>query len=178
MAGKLKRWITEETFDDVRLWIHKLVHNFRKQYGGDFYELLAEANFIFACSLDKFDPNRARLTTFLHRKITGGLIDYKKKQWARGEVSIEDMPEHQFISKRAHTFLIEFLDELDIDARLVVQQILQPDPVLVMILQSKQGLRYARRGLRQYFMTKQGWSSEQVDDAFWQITTALWKFIR
>lgn len=176
MAGRLRQWIAEESYHDVKHWIQRIVRMYQRRKGGDFYELLAEANFIFAVQLDNFDPNKGRLTTFLYHKIWGGLLDYNKRRKKHPEEYIEELPHEKLVVHHTN-FLVDFLDEIGKDARLVVQQVLQPDPILMMILQNKDGLRCARRSLREYFVTKHEWSYDRVDNAFWDITTALWKFI-
>lgn len=172
--SRLQQWLDTETYNDVRGWIQTIVSKFQRKYGGDYYELLAEANFLFALHLKDYDPERSSLTYFLEQRIRGGLIDYNKKKWKHPEAYIEELHPSTFISRRQHTFLVDLLDSIGRDARTVVQKILQPDPILMMILQRKDGLRAARRGLREYFNSKHSWSQDRIDDAFWDLTVSLW----
>ena len=173
--GRLKQYVAECAYEDMRGLITEVTKRFIKKHGGDFYEHLAEANYRFAIALDDYDPNRAQFTTFIWHRIYGGLCDYRKRRWRKPELYIEELVEHDWSIRKNYNFLVDFMDMLDKDARIVVRHVMQPDLTLRMILDQKQGLRAARRGLREYLRLKYRWGYNRIDDAFWDITSALWK---
>lgn len=175
MGRLLKSWLAEEAYLDIKAWIQKIVWEVVKSRGGgyDLYdELIAEANYIFAASLDRYDPKRTELTTYVYHQVYNGLRNYQSKR--RPEVYLEDLEPDSFVCYRSHCFLVDLLDSIGQDGRVVVRSILQPDVSLLEILRSKEGLRAARRGIRDYLHKHHQWSLDRIDDAFWSITTALW----
>ena len=185
MLSALQRYFMEETYDDVRLWIFDIVHQYAKRYGGDFHELIGEANYLFVVNLPEFDPAKGSLTNFLRLKIWYGLQDTDKrgkrhKDWKQ-ELSIEDFPNEEWMLKyvkpcfshRALEFMLDLFSTIGEDGRQVVSSLLYPDEKLAKILLSKNGWRIERRALRDYLSKYHKWDEDRIDDAFWSITQAL-----
>ena len=60
----------EQTYLDVEKLIKHIVWKFQRKYGGDFEELLGEANLLFILAYNDYDKEKAKFSTWLTFYIT------------------------------------------------------------------------------------------------------------
>ncbi len=74
MEAILRKDVLTETYDNVKYLIFKIVWKFKGRYGGNFEELLAEANLLYILAYDTHDETLSALSTWLYTKIWKGLL--------------------------------------------------------------------------------------------------------
>lgn len=80
---KASKFGLTETYNDVEKLIYFVCHRFRKKYGGEFDELLSEANEIYMDAYRSHDPERGPFHKHLQAKIWGGMISTLRKRLQR-----------------------------------------------------------------------------------------------
>ena len=70
----------EQTYADVEKLIKKVVWDFKKRYGGDFQELLGEAELSFVMAYKSWEKDRVKFTTYLCKSIKNNLLRKHQEQ--------------------------------------------------------------------------------------------------
>ena len=76
------------TYEDVERLVHHTAHAFQRRCGGDYEELLSEANVIYAATYRSYDPTRynCKFATALRNNIWYGLMDaYRTRTAAQAD---------------------------------------------------------------------------------------------
>ena len=68
-----------KNYKQVRSLILDTCNRFQNKHGGDFNELVAEANLCFVIAYNDYDPARSQFSMWLRWKIWHGLLDMTKK---------------------------------------------------------------------------------------------------
>ena len=69
-----------ETFYDVKNLLHKIVHKFRRRYGGDYQELFSQASLYYVKAYNTFDPSRGSFTKRIGYNVWMDLLSEKRRQ--------------------------------------------------------------------------------------------------
>lgn len=181
MSKTLQKEILTETYEDMRLLIKGIVAGFWKLNGGDFEDLMSQANLIFIEAIDKYDPSEAELSTWLTIKITNELRNYVKdnsdfvrRNYERIYLSHKSINDENFTEPRptlnTNFSVVEFLDKLSSDAHVVVWLFLTtPREILDTILNEKIRANRVAACIRNRLknrLRQMGWSMSRVRLAF------------
>ncbi len=179
---------SEETYEEVRDLIYHMVHLFRRRHGGDWDELVAEANFIYAKAYRGFDPdNGCPFTDYLCVSIYRGLLRCKQKEMKEKQLVPISLDMRTDTSDNAKlvdilpdltpdiSAIIRQIEELPDDASIVIDLIISsPKEFLSVLLDS--GPMYnvkCWRGILRRYLRKMGWTNRRVSESFDDIGNAL-----
>jgi hypothetical protein len=155
----------------VQRLLFKIVHKFQRFHGGDFDELMCEANYHYVRALQNYDPEKARFSTWCTIKVLNGLKDYHSRQaryLSLYKQEGEEMP-LELAPERRHGNLGALLSELSEDACYVAK-------LAMMSARSEHCNRphvFRRRSWITRFLLDMGWSGERIMEAFGEIKQAL-----
>ncbi len=169
----------EATYEDVKDLIHWSVSKFVRQYGGDFEDLVGEANLIFA---ELYAGTGRAFVRQGNRSFTSALawlishqlrdqLRYRIYRKNRCAVTYkETTPERPDQNQRQ--WLTDFVDELSADAVTIVKIILEtPDTVLRQELEDIREVQ-PKKSLMAY-LKQLGWSIDRIKHSFREIEEAL-----
>ncbi len=169
---------TTETYRDIRNLIFDTVWKFQKQYGGDFDEMVAEANLIYMKCFISHNPNKSRFSTWLRFHLWKGLIDFKRfireeNKYVRIE-RFEEIENFHLYPAPSYIPLWDLVSELSNDAKTIVSLILEP-PGIMQSAALRKGTAPCniKRALQIHLSYILGWSANQIKDSFQEITTVL-----
>ncbi len=162
----LEKKLSQASYLRVQKMIWGIVNRFVKKYGGDREEYLGEANVAFVRAWKAFDPEKARLTTWVH-----ALLSLKRKE----ATEATRMPERdRGYDVSNHTSPQDFdlfstLGELSSDAAELACLALSPPQHL----RVREGdFEEAKRAIAGHLMDR-GWSGERVVRAMEEVRGAL-----
>ena len=169
---------TTETYWDIKNLIFDTVWKFQQRYGGDFDEMVAEANLIYIQAFLSHNPNKSQFSTWLRFILWKGLIDFKR--FIREEnkhIKIEHFEEIENFYSYPAPLYIPFWDlvsGLSDDAKTIVQLILEP-PEIMQSAALKKGTApcNVKRALRIHLSYILGWSANQIKESFAEITAVI-----
>jgi len=171
----------DEAYKLVKNLIFHQVHKFRNQYGGEFDELVGEANEAFVRGHQQFcrgtSPTgrviEADYGTEIRRWVWYTLFDKMRTRVRRqNHTPMEAICDRDFAAP-ATTHNTEWAEELSDDARYAVELVLHPPEAIEATAEAKGGEpRNYRSTVRQYLRT-QGWAVARVNEAFSEIKGAL-----
>jgi DNA-directed RNA polymerase specialized sigma24 family protein len=186
---RLQQWMIEQTYYDFENLIYDVCHKFQRRYGGNFDDLHSECNDLFLSILKSFDPHKAKLSTWLRKKLWFGLLDLHKKGKRRknyqpdislnsisedSETDLRDSPiKNISYEDNFNLFWVELLDVVDEDAKAILDCITSPDANMMALFQKVTGARSEKRAIKKYFVEHHSWSEEKVYGAFNSIFNGL-----
>src|SRR3990167_6357578 len=100
--------------------IYLLIHRFQLRYGGDWNELVSEANEHYTRALTTYDPTRAKLTTHIGYRIWKGLLETARTKGRRANILKQVDSDLDGHCSRCPFDPTLFLSELSEDAALIV----------------------------------------------------------
>lgn len=171
-----------ETYEDVERLICKTVWDFIRRYGGDFDELLSEANIGFLKAYDAFDSTKGQFSTLLVVTIWRRLchtFEIKDRERHRGGVSLDSETKNGPLSttiaaKQPRRFsLDEFTEGFADDAKYVLNMILNAPSDFEMIVNSKGGEARNWRSSLKSHLYDIGWTATRIAETFQDIAAAL-----
>lgn len=187
-----------ETYEECLDLIRSVVWKVIRTYGGDFDELMSEANVAFLDAYRTFDGSSA-FTSWLHTRVWYSCVSFvrdrleeqSRYKWREAEratvdgISIRSIGDASLASESIHngvenvpdrrsTWRIgDLLEELGEDARLVVSLTLETPPDLERVYQAKGAQpRNLRSSLRQY-LAEMGWTAVRIAESFNEVRRAL-----
>jgi RNA polymerase sigma factor (sigma-70 family) len=188
----------EETYNECLDLIRSVVWKVIRQYGGDFDELMSEANAAFLDAYRTFDGSSA-FTSWLHTRVWYSCVSfvrdrleeqsrYKWREAERatvdgisiksiGDASLADESIHNGVEnvpdRRSTWRVSDLLEELGEDARMVVSLTLETPTELARIAEQKGGQpRNLRSSLRQH-LAEMGWTAVRIAESFSEVRRAL-----
>lgn len=143
-----------ETYLDVQKFIYSIVHQFVRQYGGEFADLCADANIGFMDAVNKWDASKAAFTTYLRIRIWAVLIDRRRKELSRNARCGRINMDLTTVGNRDNSFSLDkFTEELSEDGRVMAEAAVRnPDIV-------------SKAGLSRHFK-QMGWNQSRIQSAF------------
>jgi hypothetical protein len=178
----------EETYEEVRKLIYHMVHLFRRKHGGDFEELVAEANLAFAKAYRKYDYTfGCPFTSYLCVAIYRHLLRKKQKEMRRKKlwsVSIDQLMGSEGYGTIAASivddvgdtsYLVSRLEELSDDASTVVDLIVASPKEFASVVADSGGATGCNRwrGILREYLRGMGWTNLRVSESFDEIGYAL-----
>lgn len=158
-------------YEPRKIWIRKLVSKYNKRYGGDWDELYAEALWLFVIAAHTWNSRKGTLNKHISYRIWVGLREFqrRKAQQHNRHVTLEDIPKEMISYQRSH--FLDFFDALSTDAKIIVNHVLRPEMKLSRLIADRDGMRVARRALREYLRNK--WDADRINDAFADLEQAI-----
>jgi DNA-directed RNA polymerase specialized sigma subunit len=148
--------------------IQKIAWSFHKTTGLPIDDLIGEASLAYATWLPKYDPKKARLSTFMYIRIKCHLIDYCKKQNEYYLKSPEDAQTTIDSFSSSHENRIIFKSAIENGSEEIKY-------LVWMIFQSpSEFLGYGGRGKVKDKLRKEGWTWDQI----WKTFTEMRKLLR
>lgn len=147
-----------ERYKEVRGLIYWCVNKFRKRYGGDAREMIAEGELAFVRAVRTFDESRGKFSTYLVRCIWRTLADTTRKKRVTVEwASLKD------IEDQRRPGLMDAIKELSWDTQTVARLLIEDVKV-----QPRH-----RLGAVWTFLRSAGWSAKRIGESFKEIREAL-----
>ena len=187
-----------DTYEELRPLIYATVSKFKNRYGGDFDEMLAEANLRFALTYEKnqrdpswFANRGVPFGAALQRHIWNTLFDAYRVKARRHRIgpalSIDtggkdlesgardkiDLPDHRTPSD--YNWLAEFATRLAEDAAICLRLIFDAPPEVAVEAEAKGGTPRNIRSTVRAALARQGWDRDRIVGAFEEIESALAK---
>jgi len=169
---------TTETYFDIQNLIFDTVWKFQRQNGGDFDEMVAEANLIYMKAFLSHNPNKSQFSTWLRFALWKGLIDFRR--FIREEnryINIKHFEEiENFHLYPASTYIPfwDLISELSDDAKTIVDLILEPPEIMQSAaLRKGNAPCNIKTALRTHLSYVLGWSANQIKNSFQEIAAVL-----
>jgi len=186
-----------ETYEEVEMLVYSIVHKFKKKYGGDFEELLSEANYLFLLVYDSYCESIGEFTTWLHFRIWKGLLDHLgkdiklRKNIIYGDLDstgdygkdsqdinndFNQIPQNKIQETcQQNHFMLNLKSYLSMESKDVIRLVLDmPNDLLIMSMKKGNSPRNVKSSLRQY-LKERGWKKTEINDCFSEIKEALLK---
>ncbi len=164
-AMSLMQDTANESYLDVERLVNGCVWRFIKKYGGEFEEVKASADLLFAVAFRTFDPAKARLTTWVQYRIERGLGDLLHKKMEKDK-RLTQVPADLNLQIHHEKFDVEaFCKELSADAAHVVEMLVNDVPWSNNPLRVKKALEHV--------LQAEGWTWGRIRKSFNEIRSAL-----
>lgn len=170
--------VLEVTYEDIRTVLYDLVYKFRRRYGGDFSELVSDANAYFMQAYASYngDYGSSFSTWFYYRTWRRMLSDLRQRRLqSRKRLYLDNEVMGRYPAKRYDFNMDEFAEGLSQDAKKVIGLLVCP-PLDVKLSCARRGdhnaaLHY-RRAMCEY-LKDVGWPKERIAQAFEEISNEL-----
>lgn len=164
-----------ETYQDLQALIKSMARRFCQAYNMPLDEGLSLAHEAFLESFLSFQSNRGKFHSYVCQKILSKLYEWNRTTVRRNILGPrENVPMETLTEKQQQQWLVDFLDSLTEEARMVVQLVLDPPRDIIHCLIEKGDATPARwRSAIKEFLSDMGWTREQVTKTFSEIRKAL-----
>ncbi len=163
----------EETYKDTERLIKYIVGKFHHKYGGDFDELMCEANELFVMAYKTQDDNRGpfrkRLPYYLWTRLQEKLWKKLRRQHTIKQIQAN----LELVQDKMFNFE-HFVDSMSQDAQIIMTILFDPMPD--MILAIRQHGRKTPNRMRKALvevLEDIGWGATRIRHTFSEITKAL-----
>lgn len=173
----------DDLYEDVRLLIWSLCHQFAKKYGGDVEEHFANANSLFMRAFQAYEPEKGgAFSTILRAHVWGGLLDMVRLASTRNaKLPRTSDVEINYAVDRHHFDVLAFKRSLSRDAALVVHMTLMMQGRFERTLAGieKAGKKKAQaksnkmRLILQRELLDWGWERDRIKAAFRELSLEL-----
>lgn len=149
--------VTDQDYLSLRNMLCKIVLKIQNKYGGDFDDLMSEANECFMLACHSHNPNKSRLITWVHQKVWYGLLEsarvHAKRNKRYAPANLENV-------QSKLTFDVErLLSEVSADAANIINLIVYDN-------------KDKRSAVIQHLLSI-GWAAERILESFREIKDAL-----
>lgn len=151
-----------ESYEDVRLLIYSTIHRFIRSYGGDFEDLLSDANEFYMLAYRTWDRNKGPFPSWVRFQVWTELLERVRRNTSKNNRLPRLYADITTMEHKRRFSLEDFTFDLSADAAEVVKWITLNPP------KGPSKLCIVRKHLNQ-----QGWSGERIDEVFEEITEAL-----
>ena len=175
MGNPLTLSAIDLAYRDVERLVYHTAHAFRRRYGGDFEELLSEANEHFMHAFHTFDPGRGQFPARVRHVVWHGLLETLRKEanrkrlLARADINLDG------VSQPGNRDWLADAHELSDDAAAVLGLVLEPPPEIRLWSRQRDQLeRYkAKRSAVVELLHEIGWCSMRIAESFQEIREIL-----
>jgi hypothetical protein len=169
-----------ETYEDVRLLVYRIVHKFAACYGFHFDDLITHAHLAYVKGYEAYTRSapppgkkKAKFSSFIYFWVTTDMITFVNKEKRHRHNELEEGMVEGF-APDARPFLEHLREELSEDATLVIHLVLDtPEEFSATCrwyrTKDSSGMR---RSLSEY-LKNIGWARERIDEAFNEIRQIL-----
>lgn len=182
--------IASETYEEVKRLIYHTVWSVVRQYGGDFDELMSEANVAFLDAYESFDGSSS-FSSWLRLNVWGKCVDavrnrldeqrrYKRvKDDTRSGIPVQFTADSDGLAEGIPDRSCSgwkiggMFEELTEDAALVVKLTLETPAELEAVVRAKGGQpRNLRSSIRNY-LAEMGWTACRIAESFNEVRRVL-----
>ena len=164
--------ITDD-YQSVRPLLYQLCRRFHARHGGEWDELVSEANECFTVAWHSYQPAKGKLTTWVHWKVWHGLLEGHRSRAKQHSRRIDlDMAR---LPSRKRFDLHELVQEVSDDAAAVIELTVGTPMELLLecrCLQRKPKASSVRAALVD-FLLDTGWSAARILETFREIREVL-----
>jgi hypothetical protein len=175
MSDALSRYAADETFADVKAFVHKLVNDFVAVYHLDKEEVISAAYFGYCQAYHTYDHS-TEFTTWVGFKVNKRLLDLLRKTILERKGKVISLDDNLIdVPERSYEFnFVEWAETLSKAARTIASvAVYQPIDIRLLLAQmgedSPSNWKYA---LREYCLERK-WDPQWVVDAFTEIKERL-----
>jgi len=163
----------EKCYNEHKYLIQEIVSKFYKQFGGDYDELMADANLIFSTYFYKYDENKAKFSTYLYFNLWTDLLSIRRKELKNKIVSLEDIAD-TIISVNP-TYSIDLIDCFKGDCKYIIDLIMSSDKLSEIYAKYKTAHRNRnlKNVLSRYLSNELHWDSRRIKYTFERIKQIL-----
>lgn len=183
----LERDVLEETYLDLQRMVIKIVSKAHKRYGGDWDELMSEANRLFVLACKRHDPKRGSITTCVYIAVMRGLNDRYRRECKRlkgcHEISLDSIQMGEEDERHIEIFIKELQDtasdikhllmEISDDAKCVVDLVLFPPRDLQEEIKACKNSTIKRRCIEEYLRFTLKWTRFRIRKVVQELREAL-----
>ena len=161
----------DDTYQEMYGLIRHTVRGFVQEFGGDFDDLLAEANSCFMAAYNDY-PGNPKFSTWLRNYIRWELLDGLRPK-ARRNKRTERIGEREFPDNHS-TFTVQtFLRELGGDAQLVAKLVLDAPAEISTVAEAKGGQPRNYRSTVRAYLRGLRWGADRINESFEEIAKVL-----
>jgi len=176
MTMTVREYGISESYYDVRDLIYSVCHKFRRQYGGDFEELFAQALVLFVDkAYDGYDDDSStKFSAYVWFTIHRGLMDEYRRNIRRKN----SLPQEPLLDMPVHNERFDFDDffyEASEDCKLVASLVLMPPDELEteFVFDWDWTVTGCKQAIRDYLMNFFEWTPRRISRAFRELTEEL-----
>ncbi len=172
----LQKDIYTEAYKDVEDLIRKICWNFKKVYGGNFDDLFSEANIIFIKAFDSYNDNKGKFSTWINTKVVYGLTETIRQKNKEDELLEQYLINNQIKTESLfkYDFFFEIVEAIQIDAKEILDIILDPPKELQKQIDQRKNYKYPTINmLKKYAIHKLGWTARRVEESFQEIRSII-----
>jgi hypothetical protein len=173
-----------DAYELVRNLVFHQVHKFRRRYGGEFDELVCEANLAFVKGHAQFTTGKTATgktitdpyATEIRRWVWYEMFDAMRTRLRRKAIApmVAIKEGQEFPDRLPEWDVSSWAAELGPDARLAVELVLNPPAPIENTAEAKGGEpRNYRSTVRAHLAADLGWSTKRINAAFEEIRRAL-----
>lgn len=166
------RQAAEETYLEVKPVILAAVRDIYKRFGGNFDDILSDANTAFLEAYESWEPEKSSFTSWLRLRIFSTTVNNLRHS-CRDHARYEHVDDSQLTRPTGSFDPKSLLEELTEDARIVVQLTLETPAELEAVVRAKGGQpRNLRSSLRSY-LAEMGWTACRIAESFNEVRRVL-----
>lgn len=170
-----------ETYHDVENLVYKTVHEFIARYGGEFEEQAGDAHLSFVLAYHTYKEGKTKFSYWTRFTIWTELLEKQRESLRRRLPSVSlfaDEGKDGWDAETPHSgfCLMEFLDELTEDARIVARLAVDTPLGLANQMVERGGSGTARRSVLRNYLEGLGWTAERIKESFTEIAHVLKTF--
>lgn len=163
--------VLQTTYEDVKRLIHSTVHKFYEKYGGDYEELVSEANLAFMVAYNTYNPSRAKFSTWLVRMIVWRLLSLQRVEAAFSHEPLTDVGEMTEVMD-----LSDLINGMSDDAKTVVNMVIASPRRLTRLVEKRgRGTPVHYRGALRELLLDLNWTTKQIQATYEEIRNLLYK---
>lgn len=163
-----------EAYSMVEKQIRLYVHRFRKQYGGDYDELLSEANLVFCEVWRLYSPSKGSIEAWTAHTSWTGLTDLLRKRLTHQHLFKRKMRD-LYRGEYSPEWVERLMQDLSGEAVELVKVILQLDEATgrpkTEAKWTEHGDQIRVRAIGE--LARKGWSGDMIVNAFTEVEEAL-----
>ena len=153
--------VTDNDYLSLRNMLAKLVLKIQHRHGGDFDDLMSEANLLFVRACHTHDSSKSRLITWVYTKVWYGLLDHVRAVAKHQQWDCEDLDQ---VADKPRFNVQDLLREVSGDAADIIRLIVDDD--------GRDAAREKRSAVVQHLLSI-GWAADRIIESFREIRDAL-----
>lgn len=152
-----------QTYYDVQNMLYDIAHKFLRKYGGDFEELVSQANLYFMTAYNSFSSKKSNFTTWCYFIVWKGLLNERQKEIKTNYIPCDTNGYDE------DGCFIDFIDELSEDSKIIVGLILDTPNDLKILIERKGGTLPKVKTVIREHLNELGWSMKRITESFSEI---------
>lgn len=164
---------TTESYQQTEKLIHHTCHCFQRQWGGNYEDLLSEANQGFIEAMKGFDPSRGKLSKRVRFVVWKRLKHASAREFKRNALNkaIRDEKTLREVQQPKTFNLEKLMKEVSPDAAKLIKLVVDPPADIKLKKQKVKG--QSKWYYIHSFLREIGWSISRITESFNEIQEAL-----